>query len=119
MVALKWTNVSRSRRPLYKALRTVYRYQSTSVTPSANISPALLERARALAAEHAQLAKQLNSEYDSQVARKAGSLSTVARTLNGWESANSVCLDILNLDIQANPCLGSPRASAAGQRPFN
>ena len=73
----------------YRAWR-VNRYQST-VSPSAStISPALLARAQALAAEHAELSKQLNSEYDARIAKKAGSLSAVASALNGWESASNV-----------------------------
>ncbi len=68
-------------------------YQSTSTAPTPNISPTLLGRARALAAEHAQLAKRLDAEYDTQLARKAGTLSAIAKALNGWESANNVRLD--------------------------
>lgn len=54
------------------------------------ISPALLGRAQALAAEHAELSRQLNGEYDTRIAKKAGSLSAVATALNGWESASNV-----------------------------
>lgn len=96
MFALRWTKLRYSHRSLCDALRITCRCQSSSVAPSANISPALLERARALAAEHARLAIQLNSEYDTHLARKAGSLSAVARTLSGWESANNVRLEIVN-----------------------
>lgn len=66
------------------------RYQSTVLSPAFTISPALLGRAQALAAEHAELSKQLNSEYDTRRAKKAGSLSAVATALNGWESASNV-----------------------------
>ena len=68
----------------------VLRYQSTVPSSASTISPALLGRAQALAAEHAELSKQLNSEYDTRTAKKAGSLSTVAMALKGWESASNV-----------------------------
>lgn len=73
----------------YKSWR-VNRYQSTASPSASTISPALLARAQALAAEHAELSKQLNSEYDARIAKKAGSLSAVASALNGWESASNV-----------------------------
>ena len=72
--------------------RSVRRSQSTVSSPASTISPALLGRAQALAAEHAELSKQLQSEYDMRIAKKAGSLSAVAIALNNWESASNVCL---------------------------
>ncbi len=68
----------------------VLRYQSTVPSSAFTISPALLGRAQALAAEYAELSKQLNSEYDTRIAKKAGSLSAVAMALKGWESASNV-----------------------------
>lgn len=68
----------------------VLRYQSTVPSPTSTISPALLGRAQALAAEHAELSKQLNSEYDARIAKKAGSLSAVVTALNGWELTSNV-----------------------------
>lgn len=82
-----------SRRCLYASRRKfvqTWRYQSTTTAATPTISPALLARARALAVEHAQLSKKLNSEYDAQLAKKAGALSAVAEALNGWEAANNV-----------------------------
>lgn len=73
-----------SRYLLWRGLR----HQST--VPPSTVSPALLERAQALAAEHTELSKQLDSEYDPKIARKAGSLVAVATALNGWESASNV-----------------------------
>ncbi|CAF9932309.1 MAG: hypothetical protein ALECFALPRED_005263 [Alectoria fallacina] len=67
----------------------VRRYQSTVPSPASTISPALLGRAQALAAEHAELSKQLNDEYDGRIAKKAGSLSAVVMALNDWKSASS------------------------------
>ena len=71
---------------------SVQRSQSTVSSPASAISPALLERAQALAAEHAELSKQLHNDYDMRIAKKAGSLSSVATALNSWESASNVCL---------------------------
>ena len=71
---------------------TSLRCQSTVPSRAPTISPTLLSRAQALAAEHAELSKQLNSEYDSQIAKKAGSLAAVATALKNWDSANKVCL---------------------------
>ena len=82
-----------SRRGIYAGRRKAvqaWRYQSATTAASPTISPALLGRARALAAEHAQLSKKLNSEYDTQLAKKLGALSAVAEALNGWEAANNV-----------------------------
>ncbi|KAK3173275.1 hypothetical protein OEA41_006604 [Lepraria neglecta] len=81
-----------SRRCIYASRRKAvqaWRYQSTTTAATPTISPALLGRARALAAEHAQLSKKLNCEYDKQLAKQAGALSAVAEALNGWEAANN------------------------------
>ena len=82
--------------PYVNALRATRRcrYQSTNTALIPPISPTLLGRARALAAEHAQLSKQLDSEYDIQLAKKAGALANVAEALNGWEAANNVSHDL-------------------------
>lgn len=96
MLASRWTALRYYDSLPWNAVWSRCRWQSTSAAPS-SISPALLRRARAFAAEHAQLAKQLNSEYDTQLARKAGSLSAVAKALNGWESANNVCSTSTNI----------------------
>ena len=66
-------------------------YQSTSTSPEALISPALLGRARTLAAEHALLSKQLTNHYDTQVAKKVGTLTPVATVFSDWENASNVC----------------------------
>ena len=71
-------------------LCSTLRYQSNVPSPASTISPALLGRAQALAAKHAELSKQLNSEYDSRMAKKSGSLSAVATALKSWESASNV-----------------------------
>lgn len=87
-----WTGIrSAIRVDCHQAAR-VWRCQSTLTASSPSISPTLLGRARALAAEHAELSRRLNSGYNTKLAKKAGSLSAVAEALNGWEAANNVCL---------------------------
>ena len=70
----------------------ILRCQSTVPSRASTISPTLLSRAQALAAEHAELSTQLDREYDNQIAKKAGSLAAVATALNSWESASKVSL---------------------------
>lgn len=69
----------------------------------------MLGRAQALAAEYAKLSKQLNSEYDTRIAKKAGSLSAVATALNGWESASNSLPELQQLikDPSTDPELRS------------
>lgn len=54
------------------------------------ISPALLGRARSIAAEHSKLSELLVRNFDPKVARKAGELSNVASILKAWEHASEV-----------------------------
>ena len=51
----------------------------------------LLSRARNLAAEHDDLAKRLDTEYDNSIAKKIGSLSHIVSTLKEWEDSQNVC----------------------------
>ena len=59
-------------------------------TESISISPALLGRARSVAAEHGKLTRQLTIEYDTDVAKKVGESSTTVKALEDWESASNV-----------------------------
>lgn len=49
------------------------------------IYPALLSRARSIAAEHQSLSKKLENEYSLSVAKKAGELSSVVNALGQWD----------------------------------
>ncbi|KIX00710.1 uncharacterized protein Z518_09775 [Rhinocladiella mackenziei CBS 650.93] len=53
------------------------------------ISPILLQRARAIAAEHKQLSAANADNYDVSVAKKIGELSTVSTALREWEDAQN------------------------------
>lgn len=66
--------------------------RNAAVVSSVNsLSPALLEKARSIFAEHSQLSKDLANEYNITVARKLGELSSTAKALEQWESAQNVC----------------------------
>lgn len=64
---------------------------AAAVSTLNSLSPALLERARSISAEHAKLSKDIANEYDSTVARKLGELSSTAKALEHWEIAQNVC----------------------------
>ena len=64
---------------------------SATAIGNPDISPALLGRARSVAAEHGKLAQQLSAEYDTEVAKRVGELSTTVKALKDWESASTVC----------------------------
>ena len=66
------------------------RCQSVNAAPETAISPALLDRAKSLEAEHALLSKQLVTDYDASIAKKAGSLSAIAESYKAWEAAKNV-----------------------------
>jgi peptide chain release factor 1 len=57
-------------------------------TPDKLLSPALLTRARNLAAEHANLSNQLATSFDPKIARRVGELGPVAKALAEWSNAN-------------------------------
>ncbi|KAG7009215.1 peptide chain release factor 1 [Physcia stellaris] len=62
-----------------------------------DISPALLGRARSVAAEHGKLARQLSAEYDTEVAKRVGELSTTVKALKDWESASTSLVELQQL----------------------
>ncbi|TEA18552.1 putative peptide chain release factor 1 [Colletotrichum sidae] len=63
----------------------------------ANLPPALLQRARNLAQEHAALSATLESEYSSKTARRVGELSSVVDALREWETAQSSLAELKSL----------------------
>ncbi|OCK78097.1 release factor [Lepidopterella palustris CBS 459.81] len=77
---------------LLRALRPLSRryvqYQTTASAIPDSISPALLSRARAIAAEHDQLSKKLANGFDARAAKKLGEFSAVVNALKEWEKAN-------------------------------
>ncbi|EON69507.1 hypothetical protein W97_08767 [Coniosporium apollinis CBS 100218] len=77
--------------------RRYVRYQSTAAAASEGVSPALLTRARSVAAEHGTLSKQLAEGFDTRTAKKVGELSPVASALKEWEYANESLAELRNL----------------------
>ncbi|KAK3491567.1 hypothetical protein B0T13DRAFT_479392 [Neurospora crassa] len=71
------------------------RKASTASQPLAGLPPVLLDRARKLAAEHKQLTKQLESEYEPTAAKRAGEISKVVAALQELDKAKAA-LDELN-----------------------
>ena len=62
----------------------------TSASPI--LSSAFLGRARAIAAEYAELSGQLAKKgYDVKTAKKLGELAPTTSALNEWDKAHSVC----------------------------
>ncbi|KAH9835979.1 Peptide chain release factor 1, mitochondrial [Teratosphaeria destructans] len=53
------------------------------------LSPALLSRARAIAAEHSTLSKKLVEGYDAATARRLGELSHIASAIKAYDKAHS------------------------------
>ncbi|CBF82657.1 putative mitochondrial translation release factor (RF-1) [Aspergillus nidulans FGSC A4] len=63
-------------------------YQRRGLQTDKLLSPALLTRARNLAAEHANLSNQLTTSFDPKIARRAGELGPVAKAWAEWSNAN-------------------------------
>ncbi len=61
------------------------------------LPPALLERARKLTLEHDQLAVGLQTDFDSQKAKRAGEISRVAEALKQFDKAQSALSELHGL----------------------
>ena len=91
MLIWRWTTHSGLRLTPHRPFHAGYtRLQSRFSSQIESLSPALLGRARALKVEHAQLTEKLNKNYDVQIAKQAGSLSSVVNALREWETAKGV-----------------------------
>lgn len=86
------------RNPAITTARRFPRFASTAAAPSASSSTpsaalsvpkALIERARNLAAEHAQITTSLADDFDPKAAKRLGELSRVAEALKEWDAAQS------------------------------
>jgi hypothetical protein len=64
---------------------------AAATPPEASLSPALLARARSVAAEHAKLAAQSAESYDVAMAKRMGELGPVTTALTEWQEAQHVC----------------------------
>ncbi|KAL9114171.1 MAG: hypothetical protein Q9227_001943 [Pyrenula ochraceoflavens] len=73
-----------------QTVNVTLRSQSTSLsTAEPKFSPVLLQRARAIAAEHAKLSDQNAKSYDTKAAKRIGELTAVTNALKDWDGANS------------------------------
>jgi hypothetical protein len=72
----------------YPGIAFYSQIKATSATTI--LSDAFLGRARSIAAEHAQLSKQLAESYDVKLAKRVGELDTTTTVLKEWEEAHSV-----------------------------
>ncbi|KAF2137206.1 uncharacterized protein K452DRAFT_362016 [Aplosporella prunicola CBS 121167] len=84
----------RSQAPLS---RQFLRRQTTQATGADAISPAVLTRARSLAAEHSQLSTKLLDGFDQKTAKKAGEIAPIAAALKEWEKADEALTELRNL----------------------
>lgn len=102
--------LSRPYRPLSHPLRRQFlRYASTDAATT--LPPALLQRARSIAAEHKDLQAVLAEDFDPRAAKRLGDLSRVATALAEWEAARS-SLDELTSLISSPDSDGELRALA-------
>ncbi|KAI1874258.1 uncharacterized protein JN550_002837 [Neoarthrinium moseri] len=101
------------RRPLQRPLQQLQlaRYAGTDSSNGAaaasNLPPALLQRARGMAAEHAELQAALADSFDPKAAKRLGELSRVATALAEWEAAQSSIAELVSMlsspDSEADP----------------
>lgn len=81
-------SLARSIRPLRTRLRRPFlRFASTDAATT--LPPALLQRARSIAAEHHALRSVLSDDFDPKAAKRLGDLSRVATALAEWETAKA------------------------------
>lgn len=80
------------------------RRQGVSTAPGFAISPALINRAKTLEAEHALLSKQLLQNYDASIAKKAGSLLAIAESYKAWEAAQNVGFEYKSIHFTQATC---------------
>ncbi|KAK2057426.1 RF-1 domain-containing protein [Colletotrichum caudatum] len=81
---------------LLKPRSTQFIRRASSDT-TAQLPPALLQRARSIATEHDALARSLESDYDAKTARRLGELSGVAAALREWERATASAAELSGL----------------------
>lgn len=75
---------------------TQFRSHST-VVANDGLSPALLSRARAVAAEHATLAQQLAHDFDTKTAKRVGELSSTATAIDEYDKAQIALAELKQL----------------------
>ncbi|KAK1835436.1 putative peptide chain release factor 1, mitochondrial [Podospora conica] len=71
--------------------------RASTVATEGGLPPALLARARKVAAEHDQLSAQLEASFDPKAARRAGELSRVATALREFEKTKASLAELEGL----------------------
>ncbi|KAL4894360.1 hypothetical protein BDV59DRAFT_17573 [Aspergillus ambiguus] len=61
------------------------------------LSPALLTRARSLAAEHSTLSAKLEDSFDAKIAKRIGELAPIAQVLKQWDNANDSIAELRSM----------------------
>ncbi|KAK2729682.1 peptide chain release factor 1 [Colletotrichum kahawae] len=77
--------------------RTTQFIRRASTETQTALPPALLQRARTLAKEHADLSATLENDYDSKTARRIGELSSVVTALREWETAQASIAELTGM----------------------
>ncbi|KAL2816856.1 hypothetical protein BDW59DRAFT_135744 [Aspergillus cavernicola] len=72
-------------------------YQRRGLQTESDLSPALLERACSLAAEHATLSDRLSTLFDPKTAKRAGEIGPVVKALEDWNNANKSISELNSL----------------------
>ncbi|KAF3023612.1 hypothetical protein E8E14_012462 [Neopestalotiopsis sp. 37M] len=85
--ALKHTAAGRGQLP--RPIQLLARRYASSDTAATTLPPALLQRARNIAAEHKDLQTTLAEDFDAKAAKRLGDLSRVANALAEWDTARS------------------------------
>ncbi|KAK9772413.1 hypothetical protein SCAR479_10951 [Seiridium cardinale] len=84
-----------SRTPRQTVRLQFLRHASTDAATT--LPPALLQRARSIAAEHKELQSVLATDFDPKAAKRLGDLSRVATALAEWESARASLNELTTL----------------------
>ncbi|KAL3458482.1 hypothetical protein BJX64DRAFT_301881 [Aspergillus heterothallicus] len=71
--------------------------QRRGLQTESDLSPALLTRARSMAAEHATLSDQLATSFDPKTAKRLGELRGVAKALAEWNNANKSIAELKSM----------------------
>ncbi|KAK3327709.1 hypothetical protein B0T19DRAFT_475449 [Cercophora scortea] len=86
-VGISSARSQRSQPQLQFPFQSLIRRASTAAF--GGLSPALLERARTIAAEHDQLSAELETNFDTKTAKRAGEIANVALALKELEKAKA------------------------------
>ncbi|KAK3377945.1 hypothetical protein B0H63DRAFT_451775 [Podospora didyma] len=96
MLAAPWVCRSCVRSLGRAGVPQLWRKASTAASPT-GAPPALIARARKIAAEHDQLVTSLETDFDPQMAKRVGEISRVATALKEFQKANASLSELYSL----------------------